>query len=191
MVCRASIGAQPNKKTKQNKTKPQTKTKQTHPLLCFPCLGSSHFLIFRTSSYPQMPPRPRLTNGPLTTTTTIYKTVQCLFIGTMGYKYSTERERGTLYTLIQYVTRTHLCTHTENTEYRDISSSSSSSSSGLLVVVVQPAETERWRQLLFGGPTGEDQEQGSNLLSLCLGYSFLFFLTSSWFPASPLCRLFA
>lgn len=90
-----------------------------------------------------MPPRPQLTNGPLTTTTTIYKTVQCLFIGTMGYKYSTERERGTLYTLIQYVTRTHLCTHTENTEYRDISSSSSSSSSGLLVVVVQPAETER------------------------------------------------
>lgn len=60
----------------------------------------------------------------------------------MGYKYSTQRERGTLYTLIQYVTRTHLRTHTENTEYRDISSSSSSSS-GLVVVVVQPAETER------------------------------------------------
>ncbi len=64
-----------------------------------------------------MPPRPRLTTGPLPATTTIYKTVQCLFIGTLGYKYSTQRERGTLYTLIQYVTcptRTHAHTQTEH-----------------------------------------------------------------------------
>lgn len=132
-----------------------------------------------------MPPRPRLTTGPLPATTTIYKTVQCLFIGTLGYKYSTQRERGTLCTLIQYVTcptRTHIRTHRQNTEYREVSSSSSSSSSGLVVVVVQPAETERWRRLLFGGPTGEDQEHGGNLLPCCLGCSFLLLLVF-FFPS--------
>lgn len=45
-----------------------------------------------------MPRRPRLTTGPLPATTTIYKTVQCLFIGTLGYEYSTQRERGEHYT---------------------------------------------------------------------------------------------
>lgn len=68
-----------------------------------------------------MTPRPRLTTDPLPTTTTIYKTVQCLFIGTMGYKYSTQREKGTLYTLIQYVIRTHIHTHTDRTQNTDTS----------------------------------------------------------------------
>lgn len=63
-----------------------------------------------------MPPRPRLTTGPLPTTTTIYKTVQCLFIGTMGNEYHTQR-REELNTFVRYITRpARTRRRTQNTE---------------------------------------------------------------------------
>lgn len=113
-----------------------------------------------------MPPRPQLTTGPLPKTTTIYKTVQCLFIGTMGYKYHTEREKETLYAhTVCYMSNALSHTHTK-TGHRTQTSAAA------------PAWWWLWCSLQRqSGEVGccleRVGEQGGNLLPLCLGYLFL------------------
>lgn len=134
-----------------------------------------------------MPPRPRLTTGPLPTTTTIYKTVQCLFIGTLGYKYSTQRERGTLYThTVCYTPYTHTHTHTHRTQNTETSAAAAAAALAWWWLWCSLQRQSGEDGCCFGGPTGEEREEGGNLLPLCLGYSFLLFFFPSISTSSSL-----
>lgn len=127
-----------NKKTKQKNTQP--------PLCPLPGLGSSMLPYSSTSCVLRRPPPPPLALSslpvPPPATTTIYKTVQCLFIGTLGYSKHRE-ERNTIHTrTVWYMSDTHTHTFTHSlththTEYREISSSGGGS--GLVLVALGPA----------------------------------------------------
>lgn len=123
------------------------KQKNTHPPLCPPPgLGSSILPYSSTSCVLRRTPPPPVALSslpvPPPATTTIYKTVQCLFIGTLGYSKHRE-ERNTIHTrTVWYTSDTHIHTlthaHTRaHTEYREISSSGGGS--GLVLVALGPA----------------------------------------------------
>ena len=143
MVCSASIGAQPNKKKK---------TKNIHPLLCFPGLGSSHFLILALPLSSNAPSPSAHYRSPADIYDHLQNSAMSIHRHNGIQIQHTEGERNTIHAhTVCYMSNTrthtrahthaHTRTHRQNTEYRDVSSSSSSS--GLVVVVVQPAETEQ------------------------------------------------
>lgn len=101
----------------------------------------------------------------------------------------TEGERNTIhsYSMLHTLhTHAHAHRHTHRTQNTETSAAAAAAALAWWWLWCSLQRQSGEDGCCFGGPTGEEQEEGGNLLLLCLGYSFLLFFFPSISTSSSL-----